>query len=276
VSAQLQAKVDAMLKPPAGIGLQTPLTSKPAAGKFIVTLLSPLAVAKTESDAQATAAKALGWRYQTIQEGNGPQDPAQALAAAIALRPNGIIYYGTPRQPMAADLQKAEQAGITVVATAQVDPLAAPIIANNSNSGPQLAKLGAGMADYVAVNSGLKADVALATLPAYPVLASFDNAFTRELSSVCHGCSVTQLPQQLTDIGTNTPTSVVNALRRNPAIKYVIFDNGSTATGVEDALQAAGLSDVLVGGEAPSSTSIQEMKAGSNEAWAGLSIPVLG
>ena len=276
VSPQLQAKVAAMLKPPTGIGLQAPLSSKPPSGKFIVTLLSPLAIAETESNAQAAAAKALGWRYQTIEEGTGPQDPAQALAQAIALRPSGIIYYGTPRQPMTAELQKAQQAGIPVVATAQVDPLAPPIIANNSNSGPQLAKLGAGMADYVAVNSGLKADVALATLPAYPVLAAFDNAFTKELRNVCPSCSVTQLPQQLTDIGTNTPTSVVNAIRRNPSIKYVIFDNGSTATGVEAAVQAAGLSDVLVGGEAPITSQIQEMKAGDNEAWAALSIPILG
>lgn len=276
VSAQLQAKVDATLKAPVGIGLQAQLSRKPAAGKFIVGLLTPLAVAKTESNAQAAAAKALGWRYQTIQEGTGPQDPAQALDEAIALRPNGIIYYGTPRQPMAAALQKAKQAGIAVVATAQVDPLAAPIIANNSNSGPQLAALGAGMADYVAMDSGLKASVALATLPAYPVLASYDNAFTHELRSVCPNCNVTQLPQQLTDIGTATPTAVVNAIRRNPAIKYVMFDNGSTATGVEDALQAAGLSDVVVGGESPSPSSILQMKGGSEQAWAALSIPILG
>jgi ribose transport system substrate-binding protein len=275
-SAQLKAKVDATLKPPASIGVQTPLSRKPVAGKFIVGLLTPLAVAKTESDAQAAAAKALGWRYQTIQEGTGPQDPEQALAAAVALRPDGIIYYGTPRQPMAAALQKAQQAGIPVVATAQVDPLAPPIIANNSNSGPQLAQLGSGVADYVAEDSGLKAGVALVTLPSYPVLASFDNAFTHELESVCSGCGVTQLPQQLTDIGTNTPSSIVNAIRRNPSIKYVIFDTGSVATGVETALQAAGLSDVVVGGEAPSPTAIQEMKSGTDEVWAALSIPVSG
>jgi ribose transport system substrate-binding protein len=69
---------------------------------------------------------------------------------------------------------------------------------------------------------------------------------------------------------------VVNALRRNPSIKYVIFDNGSTATGVEDALQAASLNDVIVGGEAPTAESIQQMKAGSDQAWAALSIPIAG
>jgi ribose transport system substrate-binding protein len=273
---QLQAKVDATLKAPTGIGLQTPLSRKPSAGKFIVGLLTPLAVAQTESSAQAQAAKMLGWSYRTVQEGTGPQDPAQALNAAVVLRPSGIIYYGTPRQPMAAALQKAHEAGIPIVATAQVDPLAPPIIANNSNSGSQLAVLGAGMADYVALNSDLKASVALVALPSYPVLASFDNSFSHELSSVCSSCTVTQLPQQLTDIGTVTPTSVVNALRRNPSIKYVIFDNGSTATGVEDALQAAGLNDVIVGGEAPTAESIQQMKAGSDQAWAALSIPIAG
>jgi ribose transport system substrate-binding protein len=273
---QLQAKVDASLKAPTGIGLQTPLTSKPAAGKSIVGLLTPLAVAQTESNAQAQAAKMLGWSYRTVQEGTGPQDPAQALNAAIVLRPSGIIYYGTPRQPMASALTKAQAAGIPVVATAQVDPLAPPIIANNSNSGPQLSVLGSGVADYVAVNSDLKASVALVTLPSYPVLASFDTGFTKELSSVCAGCSVTQLPQQLTDIGTSTPTAVVNAIRRNPSIKYVIFDTGSVATGVEDALKAAGLSSVVVGGESPDSDAIQQMKSGSNQAWAALSIPIAG
>jgi ribose transport system substrate-binding protein len=218
----------------------------------------------------------LGWSYRTVQEGTGPQDPAQALNAAIVLRPSGIIYYGTPRQPMASALQKAEQADIPVVATAQVDPLAAPIIANNSNSGPQLSVLGTGVADYVALNSDLKASVALVTLPAYPVLASFDSGFTQELSSVCSGCTVTTLPQQLTDIGTNTPSSVVNAIRRNPSIKYVIFDTGSVATGVEEALKAAGLSDVVVGGESPDADAIQQMKAGSDQAWAALSIPIAG
>jgi ribose transport system substrate-binding protein len=273
---QLQAKVDASLKAPTGIGLQTPLTGKPAAGKSIVGLLTPLAVAQTESNAQAQAAKMLGWSYRTVQEGTGPQDPAQALNAAIVLRPSGIIYYGTPRQPMASALTKAQAAGIPVVATAQVDPLAPPIIANNSNSGPQLSVLGSGVADYVAVNSDLKASVALVTLPSYPVLASFDAGFTKELSSVCSSCSVTQLPQQLTDIGTSTPTAVVNAIRRNPSIKYVIFDTGSVATGVEDALKAAGLSSVVVGGESPDSDAIQQMKSGSNQAWAALSIPIAG
>jgi ribose transport system substrate-binding protein len=273
---QLQAKVDATLKAPTGVGLTTSLSGKPSAGKFVVGLLTPLAVAQTESTAQAAAAKMLGWSYRTVQEGTGPQDPAQALNAAIVLRPSGIIYYGTPRQPMASALQKAEQADIPVVATAQVDPLAAPIIANNSNSGPQLSVLGAGVADYVALNSDLKASVALVTLPAYPVLASFDSGFTQELSSVCSGCTVTTLPQQLTDIGTNTPSSVVNAIRRNPSIKYVIFDTGSVATGVEEALKAAGLSDVVVGGESPDADAIQQMKAGSDQAWAALSIPIAG
>jgi ribose transport system substrate-binding protein len=273
---QLQAKVDATLKAPTGVGLTTPLSGKPAAGKSIVGLLTPLAVALTESNAQAQAAKMLGWSYRTVQEGTGPQDPAQALNAAIVLRPSGIIYYGTPRQPMASALQKAQTADIPVVATAQVDPLAPPIIANNSNSGPQLSVLGAGVADYVALNSNLKASVALVTLPSYPVLASFDSGFTHELSSVCSGCSVTQLPQQLTDIGTNTPSSVVNAIRRNPAIKYVIFDTGSVATGVEAALKSAGLKDVVVGGESPDADAIQQMKSGSDQAWAALSIPIAG
>src|ERR1700733_7488675 len=75
---QLQAKVDATLKAPTGGGGTTPLSAKPSKGKLVVGLLTPLAVALTESNAQAQAAKMLGWSYRTVQEGTGPQDPAQA------------------------------------------------------------------------------------------------------------------------------------------------------------------------------------------------------
>jgi ribose transport system substrate-binding protein len=272
----LSKRVNGYVTAPTGIGITSPLSRKPDADKFIVGILTPLAVAKTESAAQAAAAKLLGWRYREIQQGTGPQDAPKALDAAVALKPDGIIYYGTPRQPMAAGLDKAQAAGIPVVATAQVDPLAPPIIANNSNSGDQLKAVGAGLADWVALDSKLGAKVALVTLPAYPVLAAFGNGFKDQLKSDCPGCAVTELPQQLTDIGTVTPTSVVNALRRDPSIKYVVFDNGSTPTGVPAAITAAGITGVVLGGEAPGATTVAEMKQGADEAWAALSIPILG
>jgi ribose transport system substrate-binding protein len=265
-----------MLAAPTGIGVDAPLSRQPDAGKFIVGLLTPLPTAKIESAAQAAAAKLLGWKYQEIEEGTGPEDAAKALDAAVALKPDGIIYYGTPRQLMEAGLEKAQAAGIAVVATAQVDKLAPPIIANNSNSIPQLAQLGTGIADYVALNSKQAGHIALVTIPTFPVLAGFSDGFKKEIASVCSACKVTEVPQQLTDLGTVTPTSVVSALRRDPSIKYVIFDCGCAATGVEAAIQAAGISGVVLGGEAPLAPSIEELKSGADEAWAALSLPILG
>jgi ribose transport system substrate-binding protein len=274
--SDLQAKVDAKLAAPTGVGLSTPLTKQPAADKSVVGILTSLATAKVESAAQGEAAELLGWRYKEIQQGSGPEDAAKALDAAVALKPDGIIYYGAPRQLMEAGLQKAKAANIAVVATAQTDPLAPPIIANNSNSGEQLKDLGVGVADYVALDSDLRAKVALVTIPAFPVLKSFGDAFKNELKSACPDCKVTDVPQQLTDLGTVTPTSVVSALRRDPKIKYVIFDCGCASAGVEAAIQAAGLKDVVLGGEAPLANTIAELKRGSDQAWAALSLPILG
>lgn len=272
----LKAKVEATLEAPTGVGLTTPLEKTPEPGKFIVGILTSLATAQVESEAQGEAAEMLGWEYEEVQQGSGPEDAAKALDAAIALQPDGIIYYGAPRQLMEAGLQKAEDEGIAVVATAQVDPLAPPIIANNSNSGEQLEELGIGVADYVAVDSELNASVALITIPAFPVLKSFADGFTDELGSVCPDCKVTEVPQQLTDLGTVTPTSVVSALRRDPSIKYVIFDCGCASAGVEAAIEAAGIKDVVLGGEAPLANTISELKDGSDQAWAALSLPILG
>ena len=278
VSSALKARVQALLANPAGIGRTTPLTRKPATGKLIVGIETPISTALVTGAGQAAGAALLGWNYKTIQEGTGPEDPEQALNLAIALKPSGIIYYTAPRQSMAAGLAKAKAAGIPVVtsATPDANPPAPPIIAQYNNSAAMLAPLGSGLADYVAVNSNLGAHVALVTLPVYSVLQTFDNEFQSELKTDCAQCTVTQVPQQLTDLGTVTPTAVVNTVRRNPQINYVIFDCGCAATGVSAALRAAGLNSVVLGGEGPLTTSIKELQQGENEAWAALPLESMG
>jgi ribose transport system substrate-binding protein len=274
----LTTRVDKLLAAPTGIGRVTPLSKKPATGKFIVGLTTPIATAQVTGSGQAEATKLLGWKYQTIQEGTGPEDPAKALDAAIALKPDGIIYYSTQRQEMQAGLDEAKSLGITVVTSATPDPApwASPIIAGNNNSTPQLCPLGAGIADYVAQRGARKAKVALVTLPVYAVLGAFDTAFKSQLHADCPNCSVTELPQQLTDIGTATPPAIVDALHRDPSINYVIFDCGCAASGVSSALAQAGIKNVVLGGEGPLTQSIQEVRNGSDEAWAALPLESMG
>ncbi|OLT12763.1 hypothetical protein BJF78_23775 [Pseudonocardia sp. CNS-139] len=69
---------------------------------------------------------------------------------------------------------------------------------------------------------------------------------------------------------------MVSTLRRDPAVKWVMFDCACAATGVVTALRTAGIDGVTIGGEAPLTTQIQEMKGGSPQAWAALSLPILG
>jgi ABC-type sugar transport system substrate-binding protein len=278
VSSALKARVQALLANPTGIGRTTPLTHKPATDKFIVGIGNPISTSLVTGSGQAAGARLLGWKYETIQEGSGPEDPEQALNLAIAMKPSGIIYYTSPRQSMAAGLAKAKADGIPIVtsATPDANPPAAPIIAQYNDSSAQLAPIGVGLADYVAVNSNLNANVALVTLPVYSVLGAFDTSFQRELKADCTRCTITQVPQQLTDLGTVTPTSVVNAIRRNPAINYVIFDCGCAAAGVTSALHAAGLNSIVLGGEGPLTPSIKEMQEGDNEVWGALPLESMG
>ena len=278
VSSALKARVQALLADPTGVGRTTALTHKPATGKFIVGIGNPISTSLVTGSGQAAGARLLGWKYETIQEGTGPEDPEQALNLAIALKPSGIIYYTSPRQSMAVGLAKAKAAGIPIVtsATPDANPPASPIIAQYNDSAAQLAPIGVGLADYVAVNSNLGANVALVTLPVYSVLQAFDNSFQRELKADCSKCTITQVPQQLTDLGTVTPTSVVNAIRRDPQINYVIFDCGCAAAGVSSALHAAGLNSIVIGGEGPLTPSIKELQQGQNEVWGALPLESMG
>jgi ribose transport system substrate-binding protein len=274
--AAAQAVVDKYSKPPQDLGLPA-LSKKPPTGKYVITLETPEPVSQQKDQALASAAKVLGWKYETIPVGTDPTGAQKAFEEALQRKPDVIHFSGTPASLLKTQLQSAQQQGVKVIEDSTIDPVTPPVISSGLDSTAQVKAWGEMIGAYVVAASKGPTKVELVTVPAYPILGVFTSGVQDSIKRLCTACSVTVLPQQPSDLGKGTPNAVVSAVQRDPSIKWLIFSFGDLATGVQSALKAAGVgADIKIGGETPSSTNLQALRDGTEAVWTGFTTSILG
>jgi ribose transport system substrate-binding protein len=273
--AAAQAYEQQFLNTPTGIGISTPLTSKPAAGKLLVGLDSGLGSAKVLAQYWAQAAHDAGWSYKDINSGATPATQQAAMDSAIQLHPAGILTSGIPNATIATQLALAEQKGIWVNSSATTDPPSGAMFDTSIANPDQLAEWGKMVAAYVVVDSNGKAVVQDFQLTAFPILLDFDKAFVAAMAEWCPTCKVTQNPQPASGIGTTVPGAVVSAVTRDPSTNWLIFDLGDLEIGVDAALKSAGLTGLKIGGLTADTPNIAGLKAGTQHVWTAYSLPIV-
>lgn len=275
--AAVQARVTASLQNPTSIGITNPITTPVPKGKSIVIVGGPEGVTVEKNADFTEAATALGWQVKTLQEGSAADAAATTLTQAIALKPDMILISGTPLPLLRTQLAAAKAANIPVLAETVTDPKIESVFDASIDGNPQVEKEARQMADYIAVKSNGKAHVAVFNIPVYAVLTTYTNTFKSQLEADCSACKVTIVNEQVTDIGTKVPTSVVSTIQRDPSIGYAIFTIGDLTDGLPAALQGAGLAGkVVLGGGAPTPADLQDLKNGKDEVWNGFDGVVLG
>jgi ribose transport system substrate-binding protein len=265
---------------PATIEIKQPLSKAPPSGKLVVKLVTPQPVTTVVSDGAKAAAEALGWSYKAIPVGTGPEDIQKAFKAAMELQPTpaAIEVSGYPKVTFAAQLAEAKSHGISVISESTTD---APGTGDGIDvllDGPAQVQLwGKDIAAAVVADSNGTAKIAMVSVSAYPILGEFVKGFKDALGQWCPGCKVVDLDQQATDVGTKTPTSIVSAVQRDPAIKYAVFSFGDLTIGLNAALAGAGLAGkVKIAGETATAANLAGVKSGAELAWTGFAAPVLG
>jgi len=262
---------------PTTLGDLTPLSKKPAAGKFVVGIDNATPSGQVLSASWAAAAAKLGWKYKWVDAGYTPESEQKAMDAALALNPDGIMTSGILAATIATQLADAASKKIPVNTSAATDPSDPKGFYDTSIADVnQLDLWGQMIAAQVVVDSAGKAKVQDFSLPVYPILARFDTAFHAALTKWCPDCTYNETPQQGTDIGTKTPGAVVSIMQKNPDTNWLIFDLGDLETGVDAALQAAGITGVHIGGLTATVANIAAVKAGTQDAWTAYSEPIVG
>ena len=263
------------LNAPTSINVTTPLKSKPAAGKLLVGLDSGLGSAKVLAQYWAQAAKDAGWTYKDLISGSTSSTQQSAMNSAIQLNPAGILTSGIPNATIQTQLNLAAQKGIWVNSSATTSPPSGAMFDTSIANPAQLDQWGKMVAAYVVVQSNGKAVIQDFSLPVFPILYVFDKSFEAAIKQWCTDCTVTEHPQQGSDIGTATPQAVVSSVTRAPNTTWLIFDLGDLATGVNAALSAAGLHGLHIGGLTADTPNITALKDKTQDVWTAYSLPIV-
>jgi len=264
------------LNTPTSIGISTPLTSKPAAGKLLVGLDSGLGSAKVLAQYWAQAAADIGWKYKDLISGSTPATQQAAMNSAIQLSPAGILTSGIPNSTIQAQLTLAAQKGIWVNSSADTSPPSGAMFDTSIASPAQLAVWGKMVAAYVAVQSQGKAVVQDFQLTAFPILLDFDTAFVAAMQQWCPSCKVSTNAVPAASLGTSALTGqVTSTVARNPSTNWLVFDLGDLEIGVDAALKAASLSGQHIGGLTADTPNIAGLKAGTENVWTAYSLPIV-
>lgn len=275
--AGAQAVADRYEAAPAGLVLTTPLSRAPDSGKYVISIETPQPISSAKNDAIQQASDVLGWRYQRVVMGTDAEAAPKAMDQAIALRPDAIHISGTPLTMLTRQIQSAEAAGIPVIADSIAGPPVPGVISTALDGDAQVEEWGKMVASQVVADSDGQANVAIFSITDYSILNVFTDAFTAQLEAQCPDCSSQLVNQQVTDLGTKTPQSVVSTLQRDPTINYAVFSFGDLVLGVDAALRGASLTDqVTFAGQTPTPDNLESLKGGDNSVWVGFPVQILG
>lgn len=247
------------------------LPSKPPAGKTITILTCPNPVCTQETDAAAQAAKELGWKVTALSSAQTPEAYQGALNQIVASPTDFVaITPSTPDSFIASQLAALQKAGSKVIemSPSGSTPSAQGLVQAAVAGIPLFTVSGQLMGDAIVSDANGAADTVFVWDPSIAtVIGSVKDAFTRVVTS--GGGSVGVLNVSFADIGKTIPGQVVSYVQSHPKVKYVAFAVADAATGVPQALAAAGLSkQVKLISRAPSAGTMTDIKSGAQ--WASV------
>ena len=103
-----------------------------------------------------------------------------------------------------------------------------------------------------AKTGNMKPGAVYLNVPDFSILTAAGESMKKTYNELCPGCEYNQLDIGLANLN-GAPDQVVSFLRAHPDTKYIIQSTDSVFLGVPAALKAAGLNDVKIFGEGPTS-----------------------
>lgn len=271
---QANTDLNGFLAAPTTIGQTTPLPSTPPKGKTVVWVGTSEPTNVQLQTAAGAAAKALGWNFSIVDF--DPSNPAtldSAFTTALAKHPLAVFESGTPQSQISSSVLSAyASAGVPIVLSGVYPFTQTKTILGDADSFANDARMADAMADWFVVNSGGSGKVILEHVPGYPILNGFTATFTSQVAKLCPACSVKEVDVTLSEVAAGQTVSVVtSAVRSNPSYKYIFFDDGDFAVGINSALSAAGITGEKIGGQAIDSEGAAALRSSTQSAWTAFS-----
>jgi ribose transport system substrate-binding protein len=268
------------LKTPTQITQTVPLPDPVPKGKSIIYLNQGSVPAITEiGQGVQAAAQAVGWGYSEIDyDPSNPSTLQAAFTSALAKHPTVVAVTGEATSLYGASILSAYQhAGVPIIAGATAPVTSQQSLVGTPGSSKSNAVMGKILANWFVTDSGGDGSAVVVNLNSFPALAAFASTFGPTVASVCKACNLYNLNITLNQVASGqVPAAVVDALRSHPAAKYVIFDDGDWASGINSALNAAGLSSIKVAGATPTPEQFSALRSKTQQAWVGFPFTYVG
>jgi ABC-type sugar transport system substrate-binding protein len=259
-----QALVEQYLAPPTDIPVTTPIEGDIPTGKTLYFIGCGTEYCSLETDILQQAVDILGWELQSFETDGTPESTTQAWTQAVNDQVDYIVYSATPRSQIGDLMEQAAANGTQIVACCTVDPTD-DVLDFVISTADQTGELGNIMAAWVvadAAEQGLVTPgVLYVDLPDFPILTALAENFQSGVAGYCPDCQFETLDLGLADLA-DAPDQIVSTLRANPDIRYLVFSTDSPFVGVPAALEAAGLDDIRLFGEGPTSAVLQNIVSG--------------
>jgi ABC-type sugar transport system substrate-binding protein len=267
------ARIKPLLEPITKIPVTEKLDAAPAKGKKLYWLEGNIQSILPITSGFEAATKAIGWDLTTITyDPSDPQGPNAAMQQAVEAGADFIAISGQPVSAVETALAAAKAKNIPVFAMFgenESDP-ATGIVAvvgglNTTASNAQ------NLADWIISDSKGEADALLVSLPDFTILQYAEKQATDHFDTNCTSCKYDKLETSIADLTAgNVPGQVVSYLQSHPDVKYVQLAIGDLATGLPEALAAAGITGVKISGGVPNTDQIQSLIDGTSNAWKAL------
>jgi ribose transport system substrate-binding protein len=279
IVAKAQAAVTAAEAPLTKVSQTVPLPGPPPANKLIVYISTGSSTSAVISAGVHEAANALGWRFAELT--SSLTDPAALQAAllnALTRHPDVVAEINSPPSLFGASTIAAYKAANVPIVVGETDPVVIgnPIFGTPGGAANEQ-RVGKMLANWFIADSDGHGKALVAATTFSPVLTAYTNSFNATVASNCPDCKIDVVPVSSAEYAANQliPKAVA-AARANPSYKYMFFDNASYATGIQSALNAAGLTDMKVGGRSVNPSAAAGLRDGSMQVWTGVNYYLVG
>jgi hypothetical protein len=258
---QAAAIVEEFSVRPTEIPNTAPIEGEIPTGKQVYFISCGAPACEAEIPILEEAAEILEWDLTAIS--TDPTKPEQITAAwdrVVNEKPDALLYTATPRSQVASQFDAAAANGTVLVACCTTDPPEDGLTYVISTP-EQTGELGRIIAAWVVDDAaGEPAHALYLDLPDFPILSALRTDFEASLEELCAPCTHDAIEFGLADLA-SASDQVVSYLRAHPDVKYVIQSTDSTFS-LPAALEAAGLDDIRIFGEGPTSATLADIEAG--------------
>jgi len=266
------ADVKGYLAPPTRLPITKPVSKPVPTGLHVVLVHLPFAQSLSLLKGLEEASAVLGWTVDDLTY--DPANPAtldSTLETALSEEPDAILTTGALIAQLESFIPKAQAAGIPVIPTFTPEGGQEGVypVLNTAAQYTYQSRILAETLLAQAAEAGDTPNVLEITVPEVAaILDPIQKGVKQSLSDHCPDCELHVLNVSLADLFAGSSSQqAVSYLQSHPDVKYVVSDSAQIGTGLNEAIAAAGLTDIKTYGIEASDIQLKELTDGAEGAW---------